>query len=224
MSESLIWHQHPCASYLYAELPKNIGHLTLTEMENIPGTYFKLGYCVNRGGDFNTTGTQLLPGSIKDMEAAKAAVPVILKSAMLERRALMERRLAAFNEVIKKCEKNGIFEEEEKKMKVTGKPTNKAFLMKIRCQHVTDEYGFGYGHEVDFCGRELEIKESDVKKHPWFKYPNYHGVDYGVVCPVCQMFTVLKEESIPQYVKDAAKEISIQNGRYAGDVERSRDE
>lgn len=40
-------------------------------------------------------------------------------------------------------------------MKVTGEPINKAFPMKIRCQNVTDENGFGYGREVDFCGREL---------------------------------------------------------------------
>lgn len=113
MSEKLVWHQHPCASYLYAELPENIGHLTLTEMENIPGTHFKLGYCVNRGSDFSTTGTALFPEWIRDAEAAKAAVPALLKDAMQSRKALMERRVAAFDNVMKKCEKNGIFEEGE---------------------------------------------------------------------------------------------------------------
>lgn len=104
-------------------------------------------------------------------------------------------------------------------MKVIGESDKSVFPMKIRCQYVVDSYGNAYGNEVDFCRQQLEIKESDIKKHPWFKYPDKHGVDYGVVCPVCRMFVMLDEDKIPGYVKQAAKEISLQHGKYTGKME-----
>lgn len=83
------------------------------------------------------------------------------------------------------------------------------FPMKVLCKRVVDEYGFAYGKKEDFCGSELEVDINDIKKHKWSKYPDYSGIDYGVICPVCDQFTIIDESKIPKYVIDKAEEISI---------------
>lgn len=94
-------------------------------------------------------------------------------------------------------------------MRVVGESKSSVFPMRIRCRRVEDSDGFAYGKEVDFCGKELEVEESDVKKHPWFKYPNYTDVDYGVKCPMCGMFVVIDEDKLPKYVKEKTEEIRL---------------
>lgn len=83
------------------------------------------------------------------------------------------------------------------------------FPLKIECRRVVDEYGFSYGNENDFCGSILEIEVDDIRKHPWFKYPTYEGVDYGVVCPVCGKFIVIDESILPVGVKNLAYKIRL---------------
>lgn len=83
------------------------------------------------------------------------------------------------------------------------------FPMKVKCQRVVDEYGFSYGDIVDFCGSVLEVEASDVKLHPWEKYPAFKGADYGVVCPVCGMFVPIDKGLLPKQVKDTAPEIRL---------------
>lgn len=83
------------------------------------------------------------------------------------------------------------------------------FPMTITCKRVVDIYGFAYGEKNDFCGSELEIESSDIKKHEWSKYPDYSGVDYGVVCPVCNQFVVVDEKVIPKLVKESADKILL---------------
>lgn len=83
------------------------------------------------------------------------------------------------------------------------------FPMQIKCKRVVDEYGFSYGQERDFCGSELEVVADDIKKHEWFKYPNYEGTDYGVVCPVCGKFIVIDEREIPQKILDNTEELIV---------------
>lgn len=83
------------------------------------------------------------------------------------------------------------------------------FPMKIKCKQVIDMYGFSYGKENDFCGSELEIVATDIKKHNWDKYPDYSGTDYGVICPVCGKFVVVNENKIPKKILSNAKEIRL---------------
>lgn len=83
------------------------------------------------------------------------------------------------------------------------------FPMKIKCKRITDEYGFSYGKENDFCGSELEIEISDIKKHEWSKYPDYSGVDYGVICPMCGQFIPINEDNIPKNVLERAEKINL---------------
>lgn len=94
-------------------------------------------------------------------------------------------------------------------MKVVGEAVNSIFPMRVRCEQVEDEYGYTYGKAIDFCGRELEIEESDVKKHKWFKYPETHGTDYGVKCPCCGQFVMIPEDKLPRYVKEKAQEVLL---------------
>lgn len=94
-------------------------------------------------------------------------------------------------------------------MKVVGESNNPVFLMRVRCEQVVDSMGYTYGSKIDFCGRELEIEESDVKKHKWFKYPDDHGTDYGVICPCCKKFVMIPADKLPGYVKDKAEEIYL---------------
>lgn len=86
---------------------------------------------------------------------------------------------------------------------------NGAFPMQIICQRVIDENGFTNGDQKDFCGSTLEIEAADIKKHKWSKYPDYHGIDYGVICPVCSKFIPIEENKIPKGVLDEAEEISL---------------
>lgn len=83
------------------------------------------------------------------------------------------------------------------------------FPMKINCKRITDEYGFAYGKENDFCGSELEVEISDIKKHKWSKYPDYNGIDYGVICPICGQFIPINEDNIPKKVLERAEEINL---------------
>lgn len=95
-------------------------------------------------------------------------------------------------------------------MKIINKGNyNNAFPMKVICRRVTDEYGFGYGDDKDFCGSILEVEEEDIKKHSWSKYPAYQGVDYGVICPVCKKFVPVDKKSICKNILDNAEEISV---------------
>lgn len=83
------------------------------------------------------------------------------------------------------------------------------FPMKIKCKRVVDRYGLAYGEEKDFCGSELEIEADDIKKHRWSKYPDYSGIDYGVICPVCGKFISINEDSIPSLILKRAEEIQL---------------
>ena len=86
---------------------------------------------------------------------------------------------------------------------------NDTFPMKLVCKRVTDKYGFGYADSKDYCGSLLEVDESDIKKHKWFKYPDYNGIDYGVICPICGNFIVVEKSNIPNNVLDKAEEILL---------------
>lgn len=88
---------------------------------------------------------------------------------------------------------------------------NNAFPIQVECKRVEDEYGFGYGDKKDFCNSLLEVEETDIKKHKWFKYPNYSGEDYGVICPVCGNFVVIDKSKLPCTVIATAKEIFLNN-------------
>ena len=83
------------------------------------------------------------------------------------------------------------------------------FPMTITCKQVKDIYGFTYGEEKDFCGSILEVVEEDIKKHPWFKFPCYEGVDYGIVCPVCGKFVVVNKDILPVGVVNKAEEVKL---------------
>ena len=87
------------------------------------------------------------------------------------------------------------------------------FPIQVDCKCIVDEYGCSYGSRADYCGSTLEVVASDIKKHPFFKYPDISGIDYGVICPVCGCFVVLDEDKIPQTVLDNAEEISVQRKR-----------
>ena len=83
------------------------------------------------------------------------------------------------------------------------------FPMRITCKRVVDVNGFAYGDEYDFCGSELEINGADISKHPWAKYPDYSGVDYGVICPVCGKFIVVDEKKLPASIKLNSPEVKL---------------
>ena len=79
----------------------------------------------------------------------------------------------------------------------------------VECKRVADEYWFAYGDTKDFCGSKIEIEMKDIKKHKWFKYPNYEGTDYGFICPVCGKFIAVDKKKIPKQVLEEAEEILI---------------
>ena len=83
------------------------------------------------------------------------------------------------------------------------------FPMQITCKRVVDGYGFSYGKETDFCGSKLEIEASDIKAHDWDKYPDYHGTDFGVVCPICGQFIAIDRKLIPSSVMEKAEKIRL---------------
>lgn len=82
-----------------------------------------------------------------------------------------------------------------------------AFPMIVECKRVVDKYGFAYGDAKDFCGSKIEIEMEDIKKHKWDKYPDYKGIDYGFICPVCRKFVAIEQNTIPKKVLDEAEEI-----------------
>ena len=95
-------------------------------------------------------------------------------------------------------------------MKVIKKnKSSNVFPMRIKCKRITDKYGFAYGDEKDFCGSEIEIEAEDIKKHEWFKYPDYEGRDYGVICPVCGKFIVVDTNKIPENILYKAEDIRL---------------
>jgi len=79
------------------------------------------------------------------------------------------------------------------------------FPMRVICKQVTDEYGFSYGDAVDFCGSELEIEASDIRKRSWYKYPETCGEDYGITCPICKGFVPIKKKLLPKFVLENAE-------------------
>ena len=83
------------------------------------------------------------------------------------------------------------------------------FPMVVQCKQVVDGHGFTYGNAKDFCGSEIEIEAEDVKKHTWTKYPDYSGVDYGFICPVCGKFVVVDKYKLPAKVAAEAEEICV---------------
>lgn len=83
------------------------------------------------------------------------------------------------------------------------------FPMKVICNRVVDKHGFSYGDEKNFCGSELEIIAEDIKRHKWFKYPDYKGFDYGVICPICGSFIVINQKEIPKKILDNAEEVKL---------------
>lgn len=87
------------------------------------------------------------------------------------------------------------------------------FPMEVTCRQVVDENGFTNGNKADYCGSLLEVVAEDIKKHSWHKYPDYSGVDYGVICPVCGCFTAIDENTIPQTIKETCEEISLSRRR-----------
>lgn len=82
-----------------------------------------------------------------------------------------------------------------------------SFPRRVTCEVVCDRYGYTYGNKNDFCGSILEIEVSDIKKHEWSKYPDYKGVDYGVICPVCGKFIMLDSDSLNSIIKSEAPEV-----------------
>lgn len=83
------------------------------------------------------------------------------------------------------------------------------FPMKVKCERVTDQYGFAYGQEHDFCGSTLEVEVNDIVAHDWQKYPDYSGTDYGVRCPICGQFIVIDRKNIPEFAKKNAEKIRL---------------
>ena len=98
------------------------------------------------------------------------------------------------------------------------------FPMKVNCHYNADAYGFGYGDKKDYCGSVVEINASDICKHPYFKYPDISGVDYGYICPVCKHFVVIPSKDIPVEVMHAAPEISVVNGYFRGYVNKPNED
>lgn len=86
------------------------------------------------------------------------------------------------------------------------------FPMRCKCHYQKDVFGLGYGDAKDYCGSELEINASDIVKHPYSKYPNISGDDYGYVCPVCKHFIPIDTKNIPVEVMYNAPKISVVNG------------
>lgn len=83
------------------------------------------------------------------------------------------------------------------------------FPMQVTCKRVVDKYGFAYGRAADFCGSEIEIDVEDIKKHEWFKYPNYEGVDYGIICPICGKFIVVDNDKLPTKILNNAENVRL---------------
>ena len=84
------------------------------------------------------------------------------------------------------------------------------FPIRVQCEKIEDEYGFSYSNRNGVCcGSELEVEAEDIRKHKWSKYPDYSGVDFGVVCPVCGQFIVLNARQLPRAILENAPEIHL---------------
>lgn len=84
------------------------------------------------------------------------------------------------------------------------------FPMRIICKRVVDADGGCYGKEEDYCHSELEIDKEDIKKHLYsVGWAGRHGVDYGVICPLCGKFIVIDKNMIPETVLNNAEEIRL---------------
>ena len=44
------------------------------------------------------------------------------------------------------------------------------------------------------CGSMLEVGTEDLLCRSWHRFPDYKGVDYGFICPVCKCFTSMGEK------------------------------
>lgn len=91
-------------------------------------------------------------------------------------------------------------------MKVIRQGSGENWTMQVLCETTHDEYGFTRDADKEHCKSILEINKDDVKAHPWFKYPDYSGIDYTVICPVCGCEVCLDESKIPSYVIKLAKD------------------
>jgi hypothetical protein len=56
------------------------------------------------------------------------------------------------------------------------------------------------------CGSTLELTKNDILRREWFKYPDYEGLNYGFICPICGCFTEIKDELLPDGIKTLAKD------------------
>ena len=96
------------------------------------------------------------------------------------------------------------------------------FPIKCKCHYQKDGYNLRYGDAKDYCGSELEIDASDIVKHPYSRYPNISGDDYGYICPVCKHFIPIDIKNIPVEVMYNAPEISVVNGIFRCFVHRKK--
>lgn len=94
-------------------------------------------------------------------------------------------------------------------MKVIKNNKVLGFPRQIVCEQEIDKYGFCYGKAVDFCGSILEIDAEDIRKHPWHKYPDYKGIDYGVICPICGQFISIPSNTLSKQLQESAPEIRV---------------
>ena len=85
-------------------------------------------------------------------------------------------------------------------MKILKEPDK--FKKIITCECIKDKHGYGWGDKEDYCGATLEIEAEDICRREWHKYYE-HGIDYGVVCPVCNCFIVV--EDLPSHIKKNAR-------------------
>lgn len=96
-------------------------------------------------------------------------------------------------------------------MKIIENNAKSNFPIQVICEQIRDKYGYTYGAKNDFCGSVLEIEASDIKKHSWANFDE-SGIDYGVVCPVCNKFIMLDPDTLNAQIKREASEVSIQGG------------
>lgn len=95
-------------------------------------------------------------------------------------------------------------------MKVLKKPPK--FKMEVVCAAIPDEDERIWGHEEDYCGAALEIEEEDICFRKYAKSWTETGIDYGVTCPCCGSFILVKE--IPAYLKKETKQYKKESRRY----------
>ena len=77
---------------------------------------------------------------------------------------------------------------------------NNLFPMRVKCERIVDENHFSYGAIKDFFGSILEVEVDDIERKDWSKYPDFHGHDYGITCPVCGKFIPISEDILPESI------------------------